>query len=106
MVDFLKRAKQAVTETVSIAGAEIEVRGRNVRDLQAIVTKRGKDNEAILIDLICSCCFYKNGANGGKPLVPNERRDEVGELNPAHFKSLTDAVARANGFAGGNSNAT
>lgn len=104
MTDFLKVAKQAAVESVTVAGVKITVRGLNVRDLQAITNKRGKDNEGILLDLICSCCFYANGS--GKPIIPEDRKGEVGELSPAAFRALSDAVAKVNGFAPGNSGAT
>lgn len=104
MVDFLKSAKATIVETVTVAGVKVEVRGLSVRELRALTAKHGpKANDDFIVDLICACCFY---AGNGKPLIPEERKHEVGDLTPAAFTALTEAVSKVNGYSQGNSNAT
>ena len=105
MRDFLKAAKQTASETITVAGTKIEVRGLTVRELSAISKPNGKaerNPEELSIDLIVACCFTADG----KPLIPLERKSEVGDISPVIFKALNEAVARVNGFISGNSNAT
>lgn len=101
MGDFLKAAKQVETETVVVAGTKIEVRGLSIKELSKLTKGKEKDPEEVTADLIVACC-YQNG----KPLIPEERKGELGDISPTAFKTLSEAVARVNGFVSGNSNAT
>jgi hypothetical protein len=102
MGDFLKAAKQVATETIEVAGTKVEVRGLTTRELARIAKGKDKNPEGLTDDLIVACCFDKTG----KPLIPEDRKGELGEISPVAFKALSEAVARVNGFVSGNSNAT
>jgi len=101
MGDFLKAAKQVETETVEVAGTKIEVRGLSIKELSKLSKGKDKDPEGLTTDLIVACCYHN-----GKPLIPEERKGELGDISPAAFKTPSEAVARVNGFVSGNSNAT
>ena len=104
MVDFLKSAKLTNVENITVAGVKVEVRGLTVRDLRALVSRFGKQvDDGFLTDLIVACSFY---ASNGKPLIPEERKHELGDMNPTAFAALAEAVSRVNGYAQGNSRAT
>lgn len=102
MGDFLKAAKQSVSETIEVAGHKVIVRGLTTGELSAIAKGREKDHEGLTRDLIVACCFDA----AGKPLVPKERKAELDDIAPAWTRALQEAVARVNGFAPGNSSAT
>jgi len=104
--DFLKAAKQNACEIIDIAGIKIEVRGLSVKDL-ATITRPGKgeaerDPQAMTTDLIAACLFYPNGAR----VIPDDRKAELNEISPIHYRALNEAVGRVNGFLPGNFKAT
>lgn len=102
MVDFLKAAKQTASETIEVAGTKVHVRGLSMKELSKLSKGKEKDPEGLTADLIVACCFDKEG----NPLVPENRKSELGEISPVAFKELSEAVARVNGFVSGNSSAT
>jgi hypothetical protein len=101
MVDFLKAAKQVAVEHIEVAGTKVEVRGLSMKELASLSKGKDKDPEGLTADLIVACCFHN-----GKPLIPEDRKAELGDISPSAFKALSEAVARVNGFVSGNSSAT
>lgn len=100
MADFLRAAKKTATESINVAGFNVQVKGLSVKELDRL--SKGKDPDGIAADLIVACCFDEKG----NQLIPNERKGEVGDMSPIVFKELSEAVARVNGFSLGNSSAT
>jgi len=105
--DFLDVICQPVKETINVSGIDVEVRGLAIGELEALrkPDASGKQREPldITMDLIADCCF---NPKTGEPLIPQERKSEIKNMNPQTFKLLNEAISRVNGFARGNSKAT
>lgn len=98
MGDFLSRVTQRPSETVEVAGEQIEVRGLSIGEMNRLRHKHKDDEDALGVAVLCASCFLD-----GKPVFTEQT---IQDVMPEFLSPIGEAISRLNGNKSGNSKAT